>query len=108
MKVTSKQTLIFRVPGQKNYVLHPTKHPVSAPEYIRSTSLYKLAISDGTVEEFVPVAVPVTPSEDDKAKAKAAADAKAKADAEQAAFDAKAEAEEADAKADAAKDKKAK
>jgi hypothetical protein len=75
MQVISKQTLIFRVPGQKNYVLHPTKHPVSAPESLRSTPLFKLAISDGTVQEFVPVAVPVTvpvdPSKDDKAKSDA-------------------------------------
>lgn len=91
MQVTSKQTLIFRVAGQKDYVLRPTKHPVSAPEYLRDTQLYKLAASDGTVQEFVPVAVHVKQelSEDDKAKAdakaeadKAEADAKAKADAE--------------------------
>lgn len=114
MQVTSKQTLIFRVAGQKDFVLHPEKNPVSAPEYIQDTQLYKLAISDGTVQEFVPVVVPVVPSEDEKAKAAAQAaleaEAKAKAEADQAAADAKAEADkaaaDAKAKADAdAKDK---
>lgn len=86
MQVISKQTLIFRVQGKKDFVLHPTNHPVSASEHIRDTHLFKLAASDGTVQEFVPVPVaPVAPSDDEKAKAdadKAAADAKAKADAD--------------------------
>ena len=113
MQVTSKQTLIFRVPGQKNYVLHPTKHPVSAPEYIRGTQLYKLAASDQTIQEFVPVAPPQAPAVDDKAKAdaeaKAKAEAVAKAEADKAAAEAKVAAEIEAAKADLAKtDKKAK
>jgi hypothetical protein len=89
MQVTSKQTLVFRVAGQKDFVLRPTKHPVSAPEYIRGMQLYKLAASDGTIQEFVPVAPPQDPAVDDKANAdadkaaadKADADAKAEADA---------------------------
>ena len=112
MQVTSKQTLIFRVPGQKNYVLHPTKHPVSAPEYIRDTQLYKLAASDQTIQEFVPVAPPQAPAVDDEAKAdadKAKAEAVAKAEADKAAAEAKVAAEIEAAKADLAKtDKKAK
>jgi hypothetical protein len=103
MQVTSKQTLIFQVAGQKDYVLRPTQHPVNAPEHIRGTQLFKLATSDGTVQEFVPIAAPAAQLDD---KAKAAADkaaAKAKADAE-AEADAKAKAE-AD---QAAADKKAK
>jgi hypothetical protein len=94
MQITSKQTLIFRVPGQKDYVLRPSQHPVIAPEHIRGTQLFKLAAADGTIQEFVPVA-PV-----DTSKAKADAEAKAKADADQADADAKAEAEAAKAKAE--------
>jgi hypothetical protein len=94
MQVTSKQTLIFRVAGQKDFVLHPEKHPVAIDAYIMGTQLYKLALSDGTIQEFLPVApAPAAPAVDEKAKAeaeakavadKAAADAKAKADAEKA------------------------
>lgn len=91
MRVISKQTLLFRVQGQKDYILRPSVHPVVAPDHIRNTHLFKLAVADGTVEEFIPAPV-APPVEDDAVKKaaeekaaadKAAVEAKAKTDAEE-------------------------
>jgi colicin import membrane protein len=100
MQITSKQTLLFRVQGQMDFILRPSQRPVNAPEYIRDTNLFKLAVSDKTVEEFVPAA----PVDEAKVAAdKAAAEAKAKADAD--AKDAADKAAAAKAEADKQSDK---
>jgi hypothetical protein len=100
MRITSTRTLLFKVKGQQDFILRPSPRPTFAPDFIRDTNLFQLALKDGTIEDFTPHVALV---DDAKAAADGAdAEAKAKADTDKAAADAK-------AKADAeAKDKKAK
>jgi hypothetical protein len=105
MQITSTRTLLFKVKGQPDFVLRPSPRPVFAPDYIRGSKLFQMAVYDKTIEQFMP-AVPVVDVA--AVAAKAAADAAAKLAADKAAADAKAEADanekaEADAKAAAEK-----
>ena len=114
MQIVATRTLQFKVKGQPDFVLRPSPRPVSAPEHIRSTKLFQLALKDGSIQEFIPKADAADAAKaaaDADAKAKAAADAKAQADADaaKAAAEAKVATEIESAKADLAKnDKKAK
>jgi hypothetical protein len=96
MQITSTRTLLFRVKGQKDYILRPSLRPVFAPEFIRDTALFQLALKDDSIQEFAPKRAQA-PADDAKAAAdKAAADsAKAKAESDKvaAADKAKADAE---------------
>jgi hypothetical protein len=58
MKVITKQALVFKIEGRQDLILRPSTVPVDIPDYIRDTSLYKLALSDGTVQEFNPAPAP--------------------------------------------------
>lgn len=93
MRITSTRTLLFKVKGQQDFILRPSPRPTFAPDFIRDTNLFQLALKDKTIEDFTPLVAPVAPPQAPADDAKLKADAKAKA--------------EADAKADAdAKEKK--
>jgi hypothetical protein len=51
MQVISKQSLLFKAEGKEDFVLSNSEVRIFAPDWIKDTPLYKLAESDGTIEE---------------------------------------------------------
>jgi hypothetical protein len=55
MQLTSKQSFLFKAEGKDDFVLSNSETVIVAPDWIKSTPLYDLAVQDGLITEYTQV-----------------------------------------------------
>lgn len=58
MKVIFKRALLFRGPKNEKFHVTASANPIDAPEWVRSTSAFKLASKDGVAIEVIQAEAP--------------------------------------------------